>query len=208
MIDAALVRSFVLGIAVAAPVGAMGVLCIQRVLAGGLRAGFATGLGIATADGAYAALAAFGVAAVTNAFVAWQAPLRLAGGCVLVWLGYRAMVSAPVHDAARANAASAGFAGLYGSAVLLTLTNPMTVMSFVAIFASAGLSTATVGDAAIATLGVVAGSLAWWVALSAGVAAARHAIGDRAVRVVNRFSGAVVAVFGLVAVVAGVRAYL
>lgn len=205
---ALLARTFVIGIAVAAPVGAMGVLCIQRVLGGGFRAGLATGLGIATADALYASLAAFGVAAVTGALVTWQPPLRIAGGLVLVWLGYQAIVSPPIHDAARAHAEGAGFGGLYASAVGLTLTNPMTVMAFAAVFASAGLSTTTPGAAAIATIGVLAGSLTWWVALSTGVAAVRHAFSDRAIRVVNRCSGAVVAAFGVFAIAVGVKAYL
>jgi putative LysE/RhtB family amino acid efflux pump len=205
---ALLARTFVIGIAVAAPVGAMGVLCIQRVLKGGFRAGLATGLGIATADALYASLAAFGMVAVTSALVTWQPPLRIAGGLVLVWLGYRAMVAAPEHEAAQAATNGAGFGALYTSAVGLTLTNPMTVMAFAAVFASAGLATATLASAGIATVGVLAGSLAWWVALSATVAVVRHAVSDGAVRVVNRFSGAVVVLFGLLAMLAGVRAYL
>lgn len=201
-------RTFVIGIAVAAPVGAMGVLCIQRVLSGGFRAGLATGLGIATADGLYAALAAFGIAAVTNALVAFQPPLRIAGGLVLVWLGWRAIASPPAHEAARAKTDGEGPLALYTSAVALTLTNPMTAMAFAAVFASAGLATSTPQAALVATAGVLAGSLAWWLALSATVAVVRHAVSDSAVRVVNRISGAVVATFGLLAVFAGVRGYL
>jgi putative LysE/RhtB family amino acid efflux pump len=202
-----LARTFVIGIAVAAPVGAMGVLCIQRVLAGGFRAGLATGLGIATADGVYASFAAFGVAAVTGALVAWQPPLRIVGGLALVWLGYHAVVAPPAHDAAKASNVGTGFGALYASAVGLTLTNPMTVMAFAAIFASAGLATATYASAGFATLGVLSGSFAWWVGLSATVAAVRHAVSDRAVRMVNRCSGVVVVLFGVFAIVAGLRAY-
>ena len=84
-------RMFVIGIVVAAPVGAMGILCIQRVLAHGWRAGLATGAGIATADAGYAALAAFGVTAVATWMIAYQAPLRIVGGLALLWLGWRAV---------------------------------------------------------------------------------------------------------------------
>ena len=201
-------RTFIIGVAVAAPVGAMGVLCIQRVLAGGSRAGFATGLGIATADGLYASLAAFGIGAVTSALVTWQPALRVAGGLALMWLGYRAIVAPPQHEAAKAASTGTRFGALYTSAVGLTLTNPMTIMAFAAVFASAGLTSGTPASAGIATLGVLAGSFAWWIALTWVVSAVRHAVSDRAIRLVNRLSGAVVVGFGVFAIVAGVRAYL
>ena len=202
------VRTFVIGLAVAAPVGAMGMLCIQRVLSGGFRAGLATGLGIGTADAIYASLAALGVGAITNALVARQAPLQILGGLALMWLGYRAVVSPPTHEAAHTRTDGVGFGALYTSAVGLTLANPMTIMAFAAIFAGAGLATVTLAGAAVATFGVLVGSLTWWVALSAAVAAVRHAVSDRAIRVVNRCSGGVVAVFGVVAVAAGARTLL
>ncbi len=202
-------RTFVIGIAVAAPVGAMGVLCIQRTLARGWAGGLATGAGIATADGTYAALAAFGVAAVSATLVAFQSPLRIAGGLVLVWLGVRAIVALPQHEAAAEKAAACTPGALYASAVGLTLTNPMTIMAFAAVFASAGLGALDgVRSALVATLGVASGSLAWWLALSTAVSAVRHTVSDRAMVVVNRVSGGAIAVFGVVAVVAGVRGQL
>jgi threonine/homoserine/homoserine lactone efflux protein len=202
-------RTLLIGVAVAAPVGAMGVLCIQRTLAGGWLAGFATGAGIATADAAYAACAAFGVTAVSAAIEALQAPLRLAGGAVLVWLGVRAIVAPVVHEVVHDEAAVRGYGALYASAVGLTLTNPMTIMAFAAVFASAGLAVSGgPGPALVATFGVAIGSLAWWVALVTTVSAARHAVSDRAVHLVNRLSGAAVAAFGIAAIISGVGAYL
>lgn len=206
--SALLARTFVIGIAVAAPVGAMGVLCIQRVLTRGWRAGALTGAGIATADATYAGLAAFGLTALSQVLVSFQAPLRIAGGLVLVWLGIRAVLSAPTHDAASASI-SAGAGPLYASAVGLTLTNPTTVMAFGAVFASAGLvAEPTMISAGLATLGVAAGSLSWWLVLSTGVALMRHAVSDVAVRWVNRASGAFVACFGLFAIGSGIAGLL
>jgi putative LysE/RhtB family amino acid efflux pump len=198
-------RTFVIGVAVAAPVGAMGVLCVQRTLARGWRAGVATGSGIATADGIYAGLAAFGVAAVSAILVTYQAPLRIGGGMVLVWLGGRAFMSPPAQDAATVRD-SAKLSTLYFGAVGLTLTNPLTIMAFAAIFAGAGL-VAQPGllTAAVATLGVASGSLAWWIALSTGIALVRQASGGLLLWV-NRVSGGVIAAFGVAAVVAGVLA--
>jgi len=199
-------RTFVIGIAVAAPVGAMGVLCIQRTLAHGWRGGMATGAGIATADGTYAALAAFGVAAVSQWLVTLQTPARILGGLVLLWLGWRAIVTPPAHNAAKA-VDSTRLRVLYASAVGLTLTNPMTIMAFAAIFASAGLAAQSgVRAAAVATAGVLSGSLSWWIVLVTGTTLARHAAGDKVLTWVNRASGVLVAGFGVVAVVSGVLA--
>ena len=147
-------RMFLIGIAVAAPVGAMGVLCIQRTLARGWRTGMATGLGVATADGLYAAMAAFGVGALSSVLVTWQSPLRVVGGVALIALGARTALAPasscvakqlPAASSAPAAAAPAALdapaaASLYASAVGLTLTNPMTIMAFGAIFAGAGLA--------------------------------------------------------------------
>jgi putative LysE/RhtB family amino acid efflux pump len=196
---------FVIGIVVAAPVGAMGILCIQRVLAHGWRAGMATGAGIATADAGFAALAAFGVAAVSQWMIAYQAPLRIVGGLGLLWLGWRALRTPPAHAAAVA-VDSPRLSVLYSSAVGLTLTNPMTIMAFAAIFAGAGLvAQAGAGSAVVVTLGVAIGSLSWWLALSTGVWAVRHAVSDRVMLIVNRVSGGLLMAFGVLAVVAGVR---
>ena len=199
-------RTFVLGVFVAAPVGAMGMLCIQRTLERGWRAGMVTGLGIATADGTYAALAAFGVAAISSTLVAWQTPLRLVGGAVLVYLGIRSILSKPsVCDPAEEPAATTRSAHVtnYASAVGLTLTNPMTIMAFGAVFASAGLvAQPGIMSAAVATVGIASGSLSWWLLLVTGVTLARTAAGPRLVSAVSKVSGAVIVAFGLVAIAA------
>ncbi len=198
-------RMVVIGIVVAAPVGAMGVLCIQRVLAHGWRAGMATGAGIATADAAYAALAAFGVTAVSQWMVDYQAQFRIVGGVGLIWLGWRAVRTPPAHAAA-STVDSPRLGVLYSSAVGLTLTNPMTIMAFAAIFAGAGLvAQAGTGSALVVTIGVACGSLAWWLALSTGVWAVRHTVSDKAMVIVNRVSGGVLMLFGGLALIAGVR---
>lgn len=201
-------RMFVIGMAVAAPVGAIGVLCIQRTLARGWRAGMATGLGVATADGFYAAAAAFGVSAFSGALVAWQTPLRIVGGIALIALGLQAALAPARASVAGTRAASpesamldaSGAAKFYASAVALTLTNPMTIMAFGAIFAGAGLAAQPgAATAALATAGVASGSLAWWTTLVTGVALGRHAVGHRLLAGINVASGCVVALFGALA---------
>ena len=208
-------RTYLIGIVVAAPVGAMGMLCIQRTLARDWRAGLATGAGIATADGTYAALAAFGLAAVSSAIVAWQTPLRLVGGAALIYLGARSMLAharsacegdSPGEGDARDSAApdpgdGRALPALYASAVGLTLTNPMTIMAFGAVFASAGLAAQPdAASAAIATGGIFSGSLSWWIVLVTGVAIARAQVGERLVGLVSRVSGIVILGFGVYAI--------
>ena len=198
-------RMVVIGVVIAAPVGAMAMLLVQRTLAHGWRAGAATGAGIATADGTYAALAAFGVTAVSQWLVTYQTWFRIVGGLALIWLGWRALRTPPTHRAADARD-SVRLAPLYTSAVGLTLTNPMTIMAFAAVFASAGLvAQAGPGSALAVTLGVACGSMLWWLALTTGVWAVRHAVSDRSMLVVNRISGAVLIAFGVLAIVAGIR---
>lgn len=196
---AVVARTFVIGIAVAAPVGAMGVLCMQRTLERGWRSGMATGLGIATADGIYAGLAAFGVAAVSSAFVAWQTPLRLLGGAVLLYLGIRTMMRSRDSDCDRVPVVSPS-GSHYVAALGLTLTNPMTIMAFGAVFAGAGLSAApSAGVAVLATAGVAFGSLTWWLLLVTLVTLVRHRVGDALTVGVSRVSGVVIAAFGIAA---------
>jgi len=180
---------FIVGVVVAAPVGAMGMLCAQRVLAHGWRAGIATGVGIA--------------AAVAQMLISNQTQFKIVGGIALLWLGVRANRTTPT-PAASGVRDSTRLWPMLGSAVGLTLTNPMTILAFAAIFASAGLvAQPGAGGAVVVTLGVAAGSLAWWMSLSTGVWAIRHMVSERAMMIVNRISGGVLAAFGVAAVVTG-----
>lgn len=197
-------RMLVIGVAVAAPIGAMAVLSIQRTLALGWRAGMSTGAGIATADALFAAVAAFGISAISRVLVQYQAPLRIVGGIGLLWLGWRALTAKPGGAAGTRVQGKANHTHLFGSAVGLTLTNPMTIIAFAAIFAGAGLvAQPGVGNALIATAGVALGSLLWWLALVTGVWAIRHALSGRAMLLVNRVSGVVLIAFGVLAGISG-----
>jgi putative LysE/RhtB family amino acid efflux pump len=202
--------TFAVGLAVAMPVGAMGVLCIERTLARGWTAGVATGLGIATADAVYASVAAFGVTAISTLVVQWHSPLRLLGGVALVAIGLRALASAPVSagipGAVLGNGPDfrptlTGHGALYLSALALTLANPMTIIAFAGVFMGAGLAGFGVGrQAVVATVGVALGSLAWWLVLAGGTAALSRRMTARSAAWVTRISGMALAAFGLVAI--------
>lgn len=189
MASAAL-HGFALGFAIALTPGPMFFLCLRRTLASGWRAGLATGLGIATADGAYAAVAAGGVGAIGLLVADSQRWLALGGGVALVAIGLVSLRPSQEREAARGGA---GARGSYGSALALTLANPATIVSFGAIFAAVGVrSAATVIAAA-------AGSLTWWVVLVVAATWLRTALADRAGLLRGLSSLALVA-FGVVAV--------
>lgn len=197
-------RGLMIGVAIAAPVGPIGLLCIRRSLAAGFPLGFMTGLGAAAADGVYGAVAAFGLTAVSSFLVAQQRWLALGGGLALLYLGWQTLRRRRTATvaAAGANGGAESLAGAFGQTFVLTLANPATILSFVAVFAGLGL----VGDAGNSAAGamtivagVVVGSAAWWLFLAGGTAALRRQIPPAAVAWINTLSGAVLVAFGLAA---------
>lgn len=196
-----LLSGVIIGLSIAAPVGPIGVLCIRRTLAKGWRAGLVSGLGAATADAFYGGIAAFGLAFVSDFLVQQQVWLRVIGGVFLVFLGGRTILARQKEKAQEDK--MLGLAGAYGSTLLLTLTNPVTIISFVAVFASLGLGN-TAGDYGSATLlvlSVFAGSATWWLVLSGSVSMLRRKVTQRVMMWINRISGTIIIVFGIVAVV-------
>lgn len=193
---AAFARALGVGLLVAAPVGAMALLCVERTLARGRASGYATGAGIATADALYASIAAFGLTALTGVLTGAQGWVRLLGGAFLVYLGVRAMVSRPGRCAEESGAVP--LLGVYTSALGLTLANPQTILSFAGIFAGAGLAVAGGGPAlpAATVAGVLCGSLTWWLVLVTAVAALRQRAGERLLAWVTRGSGAAIVLLG------------
>ncbi|MDR7419579.1 MAG: LysE family transporter [Armatimonadota bacterium] len=195
-----LVRGLVIGLSIAAPVGPIGVLCIRRSLAQGRAAGFVSGLGAATADAVYGAVAGLGLTFLSWFLVSQQTWLRLAGGAFLLCLGARTFLTHPSGQAAGAD--GRGLLGAYASTFFLTLTNPMTILSFAAIFAGLGLARATdrCGSTAALVTGVFLGSAAWWLILSGAAAAFRGSFTPGGLRWVNRVSGVVITLFGFAAI--------
>ncbi len=192
-----LLKGIALGLAIAAPVGPIGVLCIRRTLAQGFALGFVSGLGAATADASYGIVAAYGLTSISSFLVGQQLWLRLMGGLFLCYLGLRTLGSTPTMPS---NASvEKELWSAYASTLLLTLTNPMTILSFTAIFSGLGLGVnSSVGDASLLVVGVLTGSLLWWLMLCLGVSLLRSRISFRGLHWINRLSGAIIMVFGLV----------
>jgi threonine/homoserine/homoserine lactone efflux protein len=192
-------KSIGFGLAVAAPVGPMALLCMRRTLTQGWRHGLATGAGIAVGDGVYAAVAALGLAGLSHFILSNERPLHAAAGLYLIYLGLKTLLvrpdlptTLPAQSAARAGTAA------FSSAVLLTLTNPPTIIMFAAIFTalapSAGFDLST---ALLTVAGVCTGSLLWWGGVTWIVSSFRHALGPKPRRWIDRLAGAALALFGL-----------
>jgi threonine/homoserine/homoserine lactone efflux protein len=191
----------VIGFSIAAPVGPIGVLCIRRTLADGRLHGLISGLGAATADAVYGCIAAFGLAFISDFLVQQQTWLRVVGGAFLIFLGVRTILAKPSEKASEGR--KLGLAGAYGSTFLLTITNPVTIISFAAVFASLGLGGGIVdyGSAALLVLSVFIGSAMWWLILSGSVSFLRAKVTPKVLLWINRVSGAIILVFGVVAIV-------
>jgi len=194
-----LLRGLVIGFSIAAPVGPIGVLCIRRTLANGHASGLASGLGAATADAIYGCIAGFGLTFISSFLVNQQTWLRLVGSVFLCYLGLKTLLKKPAEQATSKQ--SKGLVGAFASTFLLTLTNPITIISFVAIFAGLGLASASGSylSASVLVLGVFLGSALWWLILSGGFGIFRSKFNPAGLRWVNRVSGAVIAGFGLLA---------
>jgi len=191
-------RGLIIGFCIAAPVGPISILCVQRTINHGRLYGLVSGLGAATADMFYGAVAALGVAAVARFLVSQQLWLRLVGGLLVLAMGIRTLWSLP--RAAQVAVPGGGLVGAYLSTLLLTIANPMTIISFAAVFSGLGL-TAGASDrpAAVALLlGVLTGSALWWLILSGLAARMRSRLQLRHMRWLNVAAGMVLAGFGAV----------
>ena len=193
------IEGMVIGLAIAAPVGPIGVLCIRRTLAEGRLWGLVSGLGAATADAAYGAVAALGLTVVSGLLLGGEFWLRLVGGFFLLFLGARTFLSKLSESPA--SAGGRGLLGAYASTLLLTLTNPTTILSFAAIFAGlgAGAADGDVLSAMTLVCGVFLGSALWWVFLSTATGLFRSRLSTGGLRWVNRVSGVIIAAFGVLA---------
>ena len=197
------VRGLAVGFTIAAAVGPISLLTIRRTIAHGRVYGLVSGLGVAAADASYGAVAAFGLTAVTAVLVGARTALALIGGAFLVWLAIRTIRARPAAAAAETDERPGlvpAFLSIYG----LTMTNPMTILSFGGIFAGLGLAGRGGLEAALLTVGVLFGSTLWWIGLTAVVGRLRARFTPRVLVWINRVSGTVLLVFGAVAIAAAV----
>jgi threonine/homoserine/homoserine lactone efflux protein len=193
-----LLKGIAVGIVIAVPVGPVGVLCVRRTIFEGRLFGFLSGLGAASADTIFGIVAGFGLTVVSDVLLDYQTWLRAAGGLFLVYVGVSALrkhitrCEAPERNAE--NLLSA-----YLSTFALTITNPVTIIAFLGIFAGVGFTgeEATLGRAGMLVAGVLLGSLIWWLGISLGAGLFRKSFGERHLVLLNRISGGVLTLSGI-----------
>ena len=195
-------NGFILGLSIAAPVGPIGVLCIQRTLTEGRGSGLCSGLGAATGDAIYGCMAGFGLTSITNLLIEYQVLLRLVGGGFLCALGLKSFITQPPE--LETSVKVSGHIRAYISTFLLTITNPVTLLSFLAVFAGwgVGITDTNYLSAILLVLGVFTGSGFWWVILSSGVNMFRAQFNYQKLRWVNRISGCLIILLGAITLVA------
>ncbi|HET7725225.1 MAG TPA: LysE family transporter [Propionibacteriaceae bacterium] len=201
-----LAKAFVVGLSVAAPVGPIALLTIQRAIQRGFRMGLATGLGAAVADALYGTVGAVGVTWLVSALTSARVPLAVAGAAVLLvlaWRTWRAPLAGP-----SAQVGARGLVGAFGGTVLLTLANPATILSFIAVFGVLAASGTGPVSPLTMVVGVFLGSATWWLFLAGVVSATRSRFDDAWRRRVNAGSALVLALFAVSQVALAVRSVL
>ena len=201
-----ILQGILIGVTIAAPVGPIGILCIRRTLAEGRLAGFISGLGAATADAMYGGIAAFGLTFISIFLINQSFWLRLGGGSFLIYLGIKTFLSVPSKETGPYPKSSNDDNLLrnYGSTLFLTLTNPITIISFAAIFAGFGIVTNQSNDnlaASSMVLGIFLGSSIWWISLSVITGFFRRMVNHKTMIWINRISGTIIVSFGLLALI-------
>lgn len=194
-----LIKGLIIGLSIAVPVGPIGVLCIRRTLTRGRMVGFLSGLGAATADGLYGAIAGFGLTFLVNFIIGKQIWLRLIGGGLLCILGAKTFLAKPVEQGASVDGNSLW--NEYLTTFFLTLTNPMTILFFVAVFAGLGIGSTrdSYVSAGILVSGVFFGSAMWWLVLCGFTGLLQKLLNLERLRWLNRISGLIILGFGLFA---------
>lgn len=195
-------KGLLIGLSIAAPVGPIGLLCISRTIQKGRLAGFFTGMGAATADGIYGFIAAFGLTLITNFLVDQSSWIRFVGGVFLLYLAYKTFKS-KVGSNKSEEKDSYGLLKMYATTILLTLTNPTTILTFIGVYAGLGIGSESKSylDSGFMVLGVFLGSALWWLILSVVVDLARHKMSEKHLNLINKFSGLLIFSFALAALI-------
>jgi threonine/homoserine/homoserine lactone efflux protein len=192
-------KGILFGLAIAAPVGPISILCIRRTLAKGRLSGLISGLGAATADTLYGSISAFGITVVANLLTGGHIWLRVCGSLFLLYLGISTFLTKPAEQVSNVN--KQGLWKDYGSTLFLTFTNPLTIFSFTALFASmaAGRVFNEYWSAVFTVGGIFTGSALWWFILSYSISKFQSKIKQRELRWINQISGIIIVGFALFA---------
>jgi threonine/homoserine/homoserine lactone efflux protein len=193
-----LLKGILVGVVIAVPVGPVGILCIRRTILDGRLAGLFSGLGAATADSVFGIIAGFGLTVISDSLFYYQDYLRVGAAAFLLYVGVSALMSDPMSKR-RSEDDPNGLFGDFASTFVLTITNPVTILSFLAIFGAIGFTgeEATMAHAAILVAGVWGGSFLWWIGLIAGAGFLRLSFRRQHLVWINRGSGGVLVAAGV-----------
>lgn len=194
-----ILSGLVIGVAVAAPIGPVNLICIRRTLKYGMLNGFVSGAGAAVGDGVFAIVAAFGVTAVITFVAAYSGWLQLVGGVFLLGLGVRTWFDHPHLNDKLPEGSLGDLLPVISVTFFLTITNPATMLGFIAIFG--GVADFTIGTenymrAALLVASVITGSVLWWAAITGFVSLFRDKMTDNGLEILNKISAVIIVVFG------------
>jgi threonine/homoserine/homoserine lactone efflux protein len=193
-------KGIIIGFAMAVPIGPIGIMCIRKTLTEGRLRGMIIGLGAATADLFYGCVTAFGLTVISDTLNSERFWFRLVGGALLLFLGLRTFRARPADPKVPLN--NSGMLRSYLTTVFLTLTNPVTIFAFIAVFASLGLGNGlSYFSASALVTGVFIGSALWFLLLSSGVTLFRKKLDKSGLRWVNRIAGILIIIPGIIAIV-------
>ncbi len=202
MIEWQLVLSGIaIGVAVAAPIGPINIMCIQRSLKQGFSAGLITGMGAVLGDGMFATIAAFSITSISGFLLGHSYWIEIIGGLFLIGLGLRALLVETTPDPSQKNVSIIGNTALVGTTFFITITNPAMVLGFAAFFGSvSGWADFPEGywEAAVLVAAVMAGSFLWWLFLAGTIHRFRGKIGANVIATINRISACIFVLFGAV----------
>lgn len=194
-----LLKGIVIGFAMAVPIGPIGIICIRKTLTEGRMRGLIIGLGAATADMLYGSIAAFGITIISDTLLSQRVWIRLAGGVLLLYLGVRTFRARPKDP--KMEIQSSGRLRSYFTTIFLTLTNPLTVFAFLAVFAALGLGNGlSLFSSSVLVAGVFAGSFLWFLSLSSGATFFRSKLDLVGMRWVNKIAGVLIIISGVIAI--------
>ena len=192
-----MVKGIGVGFSIAAPVGAIGFICIQQTLKGGIWLGVASGLGAATADMMYGILVAIGLKASQTIVLSYKTPLTMFGGLFLCYLGIKKFFSVPALD--NSQSIKQGLLNAYIITFFLTLTNPATILDFMALFTGLNINVSGYIESLSFVGGVFIGSALWWFTLCFAVGLFRKKVSAQTLRYINYIAGIAIVVFGIYA---------
>lgn len=205
MLPILFLKGWLIGFSIAMPVGPIGMLCVRHSLLGGMMCGLASGMGVALADAIYGAIAGFGVSIITSFLIANQTLFHIFGAIFLLYLGFSTFFGKKEYELEGDKNTAASKGRVFFTTFILTLTNPMTFISFTGIYAGLGIGYENVLSSIVMTWGVFIGSAAWWLILSFSLSFLRKKMNYKPTRILNRISGGFFLVFGGIATISAIH---